>query len=42
MNYHIKCSICSPLADTHVCSRLWLSRYQRCQWFFSGKADQIN
>jgi len=22
MNYHIKCSKCPPLADTHVCSRL--------------------
>jgi len=23
MNYNIKCSKCSPLADTHVCSHLW-------------------
>jgi len=23
MNYHIKCSKCKPLADTHICSRLW-------------------
>jgi len=23
MNYHIKCSKCQPLADTHICSRLW-------------------
>jgi len=22
MNYHIKCSKCSPLVDTHTCSRL--------------------
>jgi len=22
MNYHIKCSKCPPLANTHVCSRL--------------------
>jgi len=23
MNYDIKCSKCPPLADTHICSRLW-------------------
>jgi len=23
MNYHIKCSKYPPLADTHICSRLW-------------------
>jgi len=25
MNYHIKCSKCPPLADTHICT-------QSCQW----------
>jgi len=23
MNYDIKCLKCPPLADTHICSRLW-------------------
>jgi len=23
MNYDIKCSKCPPLADIHICSRLW-------------------
>jgi len=23
MNYDIKCLKCPPMADTHICSRLW-------------------
>ena len=32
MNDDIKCSKCPPLADKHICSRLWYSFSQSCQW----------
>jgi len=41
MNYHIKCSKCPPLAETHVCSRLWWS-FTALSMAFFGKADQTN
>jgi len=32
MNKDIKCPKCPPLADTHICSCLWQSFTQSCQW----------
>jgi len=41
MNYHIKCSKCPSLAETHVCSHLGQS-FTALSMAFSGMADQIN
>jgi len=41
MNYHIKCSKCPSLADTHACSHLQWS-FTALLMAFSGNADQIN
>jgi len=41
MNYDIKCSKCTLLADTHTCSRLWQS-FIAMSLAFSSNTDQIN
>jgi len=41
MNYYIKCSKCPPLADTHICSRLWWF-FTALSMAFSSNADRIN
>jgi len=41
MNQDIKCSKYPPLADTHICSRLWQSFIELLIAFY-GNADQIS
>jgi len=41
MNYHIKCSKCPPMVDTHACIHLQLS-FAALSMAFSDKEDQIN
>jgi len=36
-----KCSKRPPLADTHICSRLWQS-FSELSMALSGNADQFN